>query len=174
MQSQPKAPVRNINTEYLHGLEVISNKIYPLPGSECKGGTKDPRHKHLPSGEASVVMFDHLATIRHRDTNTLFVAFRQTMDALHFEQTDPDKYPSWLMDSDVKKTELSIYIHYIKFPYSVRPTAVVKDRSITDVSGQTRIHLWLSEIGIPWVFDTVAYFLLQNNVITQEMYGKMV
>src|SRR5690242_11597149 len=102
-----KDPVRSINQEFLLGLEVMSTKIYPLPGGQCRGGQIDPRHKHLPSGEASVNMFDHLATVRHRASNMWFVAFRQTMDALHFEQRDPTKYPSWLMDSDVKKTELS-------------------------------------------------------------------
>lgn len=173
MENHLKHPVRNVNQEYLLWLEVLSNKIYPLPGSHCKGGKVDSRHKNLPEREASVNMFDHLATIRHRPTGMLFVVFRQTMDALHFEQRDPVKYPSWLMDSDVKKTELSVYIHTILPPYVTNPTLVAKDPKIINVASQTRIHLWLSEISVNWVFDTVAYFLLQKNVITQEMYGKL-
>lgn len=172
METKLKDPVRNINPEYLQGLEVLSNKEFPLPGSKCKGGSVDIRHKHL-SGAAEVVLFDHLATVRHKSSSMVFVAFRKTMDALHLEQNDPTKYPSWLMDSSVKKTELDVYIHALKSPYNTNPGLVLKDAAIVDASAQTRVDKWLAPIITPWVFDTVAYFLLKNNVITEEMYGKI-
>lgn len=166
-------PVRQVNNEYLLGLEVVSNKEMPLAGARCAGGDRDPRFSHLESGTAEAVLFNHLATIRHRPTGMWFVAFKKTLDALHLEQSDPGKYPQWLMDSDVKKTELDIYIHIVKSPYDKNPRSVTNDRSIMDVTAQTRIHKWLQEITTPWIFDTVAYFLLKNNLITQEMYGRI-
>jgi hypothetical protein len=168
---QFKDPVRNVNQEFLHGLEVVSNKEFALPGAKCKGGDRDPRFSHLAPGTAEMVAFNHLATIRHRPTGAMFVAFRKTLDALHFEQQNPDKYPQWLMDSDVKKTELATYIHMVKAPYDKDPGKVRHDSSIMDTSGQTRVDKWLQAITTPWIFDTVAYFLLKNNIITQEMYG---
>src|SRR4051812_20505513 len=115
-QPQLKDPVRNISQEYLFGLEVLSNKEFPLPGGKCRGGDKDPRFKHLPSGTGEAVLFNHLTTVRHKPTNTTFVSFKKTLDALHLEQKDPNKYPSWLMDGDLKKTELDVYIHIVKPP----------------------------------------------------------
>lgn len=167
-----KHPVRNINAEYMSGLQVLSNKEYPLPGAHCRGASKDARHTHL-SGTAEVVLFNHIATVRHKPTNTWFVVFKKTMDALHLEQQDPTKYPKWLMDSSLKEGELTIHIHTIKPPYADNPMLVARDRAIIDATAQTRVHLWLSEIGLPWVFDTVAYYLLKNNIINQDMYGKM-
>jgi hypothetical protein len=168
-----KAPTRQVNHEYLIGLDVLSQKEYPLPGATIRGGDRDPRFLHLAPGTAEALLFTHLATVRHRASGMVFVAFKKTMDALHLEQSDTSKYPKWLMDSDVKKSELDIYIHAVMSPYNTDPRLVTKDRSITDVGGQTRVHKWLSEITTPWVFDTVAYFLLKNNIISQEWYGKI-
>lgn len=171
-QTEYKDPVRQVNQEFLHGLEVLSNKEFPLPGARIRGGDRDPRFSHLAPGIAEMSVFDHLATVRHRPSGTIYVAFKKTMDALHFEQQDPTKYPTWLMDSTVKKTELDVYIHMVKAPYDKNPSAVLGDRRITDVASQTRVHMWLHEISLPWVFDTVAHFLLKNHIITEEMYGK--
>jgi len=170
-----KDPVRNINAEYLQGLEVLSQKEYPLPGATCRGGSPDPRLKlNKKEADGQVVLFNHLATVRHKPTNTWFVVFKKTMDALLLEQQDPAKYPKWLMDSPQKSGELSVHIHTIKPPYSSNPILVAKDRAIMDTTAQTRVHLWLSEIGLSWVFDTVAYYLLKNKIITEEMYGTIV
>lgn len=170
---QFKDPVRSINAEWMQGLEVVSNKEYPLPGAKCRGGSVDPRHTHLQKDTAEVLLFVHLATVRHNPTNTWFVVFKQTMDALHLEQQDTEKYPKWLMDSQLKKTELSIHIHSVLPPYSSNPILVTKDPKIMDTTAQTRVHLWLGEIATPWVFDTLAYYLLQNKIITQDMYGRL-
>ena len=168
-----KDPVRSINQEFLQGLSVLSNKEFPLPGAVCRGGDRDPRFKHLSPGTGEMCLFTHLATIRHNPTGSYFVVFQKTLDALHLEQQDPTKYPEWLMDSNFKKGELSIYIHMVKPPYDKNPGLVRADRSITDASAQTRVHKWLQEIATPWVFDTVAYFLLKNHIINEEMYGKI-
>lgn len=168
-----KDPVRNINQEFLQGLEVLSNKEFPLPGARCRGGDRDPRFSHLAPGTAELVLFNHLATIRHPKSGMVFVVFRQTLDALHLEQQDPIKYPTWLMDSAQKKSELATYIHIMKAPYDKNPGRVANDVSIVAPTGQTRVDKWLQEIQIPWVFDTVAYFLLHNKIISEEMYGKI-
>ena len=168
-----KAPTRQVNHEYLLGLDVLSQKEYPLPGATIRGGDRDPRFSHLAPGTAEMVVFTHQATIRHRSSNMVFVAFKKTLDALHLEQQDTSKYPKWLMDSDVKKSELDIYIHTVIPPYNKDPRLVIRDRTITDVSSQTRVHKWLQEITEPWIFDTLAYFLLKDKIITQEMYGKI-
>lgn len=172
-QARYRDPVRNVNREFIHDLEVISNKEMPLPGARCRGGEKDPRFTHLSAGTGEAILFDHLATVRHKRTGMIFVVFKKTMDALHLEQTDISKYPSWLMDSTVKKSELDVYIHTLKAPYDKNPGLVTRDRTIIDPTAQTRIHKWLTEITTPWVFDSVAYFLLSNKIITQEMYGKI-
>lgn len=166
-------PVRNINQEYLHGLEILSNKKFPLPGARCKGGSVDPRFTHIDSSTGEMLFFEHLATVRHKASDMVFVAFQQTMDALHLEQKDPAKYPKWLMDSKEKSTELSIYIHSVKPPYNLNPARVVQDSAITTPTAQTRTAKWLQEIQETWVFDTVSYFLLNNKIITPEMYRKI-
>jgi|SRR5271166_4184771 len=168
-----KDPVRNVNQEFLQGLEVLSNKEFDLPGARCRGGDRDPRFSHLAPGTAEMTLFTHLATVRHPRSQMVFVAFRKTLDALHLEQTDPVKYPAWLMDDKVKKTELSTYIHSVKAPYDRNPSLVLKDGTIMGVTGQTRVDRWLQEIPVAWVFDTVAYFLLKNHIITEEMYGSI-
>lgn len=164
-------PVRQINSEYLYGLDVLSNKEFSLPGGVCRGGDRDPRHTHLGPGTAEVVIFKHLATIRHKPSKALFVVFKKTMDALLIEQADTIKYPKWLMDSQVKQTELSIYIHLVKHPYSDNPSLVTADNNITTPTAQTRVHKWLDEVSTEWMFDTVAFFLLKNHIINEEMYG---
>ena len=168
-----KDPVRNVNQEFLQGLEVLSNKEFALPGARCKGGDRDPRFSHLAPGTGEMTLFTHLATVRHVRSGTVYVAFRKTLDALHLEQTDPVKYPAWLMDDKVKKTELSTYIHIVKSPYDRNPAQVLRDGSIMDTTSQTRVDRWLQEITTPWIFDTVAYFLLKNKIITEEMYGSI-
>jgi hypothetical protein len=171
-QAAYKDPVRQVNQEFLHGMEVLSNREFPLPGARVRGGDRDPRFSHLAPGTGEMCVFNHVATVLHKPTGIIYVAFKKTMDALHFEQQDPTKYPQWLMDSNVKKTELDIYIHMVKAPYDKKPNTVLGDRRITDVGSQTRVHQWLEEIKLPWIFDTVAHFLLKNHIITEEMYGK--
>jgi hypothetical protein len=163
------AIMRNVSQELLAHLHLEDNKIRPLPGGTGRrsGSEPDPRLSHLQgtSGD-EVTFYEHLATIRYkgdgpsRSKDLFFVAFRQTMDALMLEQSDPGKYPEWLMKDPVKKTELKTYIYQV----AKHPKQVQVMRSFED---------WLEHIADPMVFDTLAYFLLHNKIISQEMYGSL-
>lgn len=166
---QLKPPIRNINREILSRLTLEDNKVRPLQGAVGhRTGEIDARLSQLKPmtgiDQSDVVCFyEHVATIRYHDDSgqdKFFVAFRQTMDALLLEQSDPEKYPEWMMKHPVKKTELSIYIY-----------AVVRHWKQVPV---LRTHEdWLAHIADPMMFDTVAHFLLSQNVISQEMYGRL-
>lgn len=172
----PRGPVRSVNAQFLQGLSVVSNRVYPLPGGVCQKVVTDSRLTHLASLTDlpdTICLFEHVATVFHKDTNQFFVVFRKTMDALLHEQQDSKLYPQWLMDSAVKATELSVFIHFVKDPFNKNPSTVTRDRSIMDTTRQTRLDKWLEPITITWVFDTLAYYLLHNKIISEEMYGKI-
>jgi hypothetical protein len=160
------AMMRNVSQEILAHLHLEDNKVRPLPGGSGPRSTEpDPRLSHLQGILGDVVTFyEHLATIRYRDPSgnsrkdMFFVAFRQTMDALMLEQSDPEKYPEWLMKDAVKKTELRTYIYRVA-------------RHPKEVPAMNSFEDWLEHIENHMVFDTVAYFLLHNKVISEEMYG---
>ena len=173
MPQQYRDPVRSINAEFLSDLEVVSNKIYPLPGATFDRPTiADPRVNlkvsNVPQSN-KITYFEHIATIRHKSTNRFFVAFRETMDALYARQQDTTKYPAWLMDSPQKKTELKTYI------YAVRESSPGVPLVPSQMPKITNHEDWLVHIGDgpEWIFDTISYFLLKNNVIDSNMYGSM-
>lgn len=168
-----KHPVRNINNSLLERLELVSTDVKPLPGAVGRRvGDVDPRLSNLKPNVGlgnisdTVCYYEHLSTIRCRRHLTLsrqdefFVAFRQTMDALLLEQSNAQLYPEFLMKSDVKKTELKVYIYQV----TALPRTIPILRSHED---------WLKPIGDPGVFDTIAYFLLTRGVFTEEMYGSI-
>ena len=150
---------RPVSQEILAGLEVLDNGIYPLPGAfGRRPGALDPRLIHITTKDSDVVCFyEHLATVRHRPSGIMFVAFRETMDALLMKQKDPARFPKWLMDHPVKKTELSTYIYRVKrLP-----------------AKEMRTHEeWLEHVADTITFDTICFFLLKNGIITQEAYGR--
>ena len=158
-----QVPGRTINPEFLSKLELVSDKIFPLPGaSVMRGNYLDPRIRNwnipgLSNGE-KVCLYEHIATVRHQPSDTFFVAFRQTMDCLLIEQKDPDKYPEWLMKSEAKKTELSIHIYQVRMinGIHVMPKNLVHMNSHED---------WLQEIPDAQIFETVATFLLKNDAV---------
>ena len=163
-------PFRQVNAELLSNLELESNKVYPLPGAiVARRAPPDPRLSHLKTGTVSgdilgpkesdkICYYEHIATIRDKISKRFYVAFRQTMDALMLEQNDSLLYPEWLIKSSVKKTELLIYIYQVyKVPFE----------------GMKSHEDWLRQITDVPEFDTLAYFLLSKNVISQDMYGKM-
>jgi hypothetical protein len=165
-------PVRNVNKEFLAGLETVSNKIYPLPGATFRRGIDiDPRLSklHAMAGtplKDEITYYEHIATVRNRVDNRYFIAFRQTMDALLIDFKDPTKYPEWLIKSDIKKAELKTHIYAVKM-FNGQP---VLPRNLTII----RTHEdYLEHIGQDWVFDTIAYFLMTNKVITLDMYTRM-
>ena len=153
-------PNRQVNQEWLAGLVIEDVKQYPLPGAYgTRQARPDERLSHLtPKYADKVCYYMHVATIQHKPTGLFFVAFRETMDALLAAQSDPAKFPEWLMKHPVKKTELSVFIYRVK----CKPTE--------NMHGHED---WLEYIAEPWIQDTLAYFLLQSGVFTQEMYGHM-
>lgn len=162
---------RSINQDFLDGLEVVSNKIYPLPGATFeRRGEVDSRVSSMAASNVAknnlITFYEHIATVRHRASGRLFVAFRQTRDALMLEQSDKKIYPAWLMKSDVKNTELKVHIYTVKMcdGRPVMPTATTSTHED-----------WLEHLGDsnPWVFDTLVFYLLRNHIISEEMYGKM-
>lgn len=163
------AMMRNVSQEILAHLHLEDNKVRPLPGGSGRRvtSTPDSRLGHLQGNIGDEVTFyEHVATVRFKDPggNTrkdiFFVAFRQTMDALLLEQSDPEKYPEWLMKDPVKKTELRTYIYRM----ARHPKQVAVMHSFED---------WLDHVADPMTFDTVAYFLLHNKIISEEMYGRI-
>lgn len=153
-------PIRSINSELLHRLEMVSDHISPLPGgSGRRVGGVDPRlNIQGPLGD-TVTYYEHIATVREAGTGIYYVAFKETADALFARSQDLTKYPEWLMKTKEKQNERMIFIHQVyRHPKNV-PTI----RSQDD---------WLTPIKDPSVFDTVAYFLSKSGVFTAEQYKR--
>lgn len=154
-------PVRPLNLEFLMGLELVTTKIYPLPGATGRrqdSTQADPRlsglqGQTLPGDE--VTYYEHIATVRHTPTNTFFVAFRETMDAFLARQQDPAKYPEWLMKSPEKQAERTIHIYMA----TRHPKSVAILRSHED---------WLSHVADVAVFDALSHFLHRHHVIDDK------
>jgi hypothetical protein len=68
----------------------------------------------------------------------IYVAFRETMDALLKRQQDPVKFPAWLMNHPVKKTER--HIHILRAKANPKPIAAAKG------SSEMWFPQWLAEI----------------------------
>lgn len=161
-----KDPVRPINREFLLGLELLDTKMYPLPGAT--GRRQDPtqadprlsglKDTTLPGEE--ITYYEAIASVRHKPTSTFFVVFRETMDAFLARQKDTGKFPEWLMKSPEKQTERNIYIYFVK----CHPKTVPILRSHED---------WLGPIDNEVTFDTLAYFLHQQNVIDAKIYSSL-
>ena len=98
-----------------------------------------------------VCYYEHMTTIRHKKTGSLYIVFRETRDAQLAQQNDLTRYPKWLMDHAVKDDERSVYIHIAK------PNAVQLLKK-----GVSNIGEWLDPISEQWQFDTIAYFLLKS------------
>lgn len=156
-----KDPVRGVNSAFLAGLELVSNKIHPLAGATGRRleDEVDARLSGLagttPVGD-EVTYYEHIATVYHRPTRQFFVAFRETMDAFMVRQRDPSKYPEWLMKSPEKQTERHIHIYMVK----CHPSEVAILRSHED---------WLASISNDQTFDALHYFLVRNEVIPDKV-----
>ena len=162
-----KLASRHVNSEYLQDLEVLENQVYPLQGASGPRSTRDPRLQMFVGAPMAklneldmVCYYEHMTTLRHKKTGTLYVIFRETRDAQMAQQNDPVKYPKWLMDHAVKDDERAIYIHIAK------PNAVQLLKK-----GVSNIGEWLDPISEPWQFDAIAYFLLKSGLWTEKMYG---
>ena len=154
--------LRNVNPEFLAGLEMVSTKIYPLPGATGRRLDSEPDTRLsglkglTPVGD-TITYYEHLATVRHRPTNIFYVAFRETMDAFLARQKDPTKYPEWLMKAPGKQKEKMIFIYLVvKHP---KQLAVINSHED-----------WLSPIESEPVFDSLVTFLVRNNVVDAKAF----
>ena len=155
-----------LDPEFLSSLEVLDTTERPMPGSWVQKKSVDPRLEGLkpmwfqgqavgPGEVREIALYTHIATLRHKKSGKVFVAFKESMDALLDRQQDPVKYPSWLMHHPVKKTELQIHIYQV-----VRRPADRYDRS------------WIAPLESDIVFDTIAWFLLRKGILTEEMFSR--
>jgi hypothetical protein len=103
-----------------------------------------------------------MTTVRHTPTGTYYVIFRETKDAQLAQQSDPAKYPKWLMNHPVKDDERSVYIHMAK------PNAQALLRK-----GVSSIADWLDEIPNAQTFNDISWFLLKSGIFTEKMYGSI-
>jgi hypothetical protein len=163
-------PVRNVDMVFVASLDLLERDVRPLPGSFVHRKEVDPRLTGLkvmmtsdgaagPREGDEIALYESVALMRHRPTGHVYLAFRQTMDLLMMEQRDPKKYPMWLMDHPVKRTELKIHVARVK-----SKPAGKDDREWLE---------WLPETPADdRVFDSIAYFLLRRQVISEAMYGQ--
>lgn len=166
-----KLKTKEVSSEFVRNLELVSSNIFPLPGATFdKGNYSDPRIKLLPSSlgpdSNKITLYEHVATIRDKKTDRFYVAFRQTMDCLFLEQRDINKFPEWLMKSQVKNTELSVHIYQV----IERNGKHLFPRSIPNL----RTHEdWLKPILDQTIFESVAHFLLKQPSVSIEMFKKV-
>jgi hypothetical protein len=163
-------PVRPIDAEWMAYLEVLDQDIRAMPGSfvSRKGGV-DPRLTGLkvmftstgavgPREGDEIALYEHVARVRHRTSGQQFVAFRETMDVLMARQTDPEKFPMWVMNHPVKKTELRIYFARVLH----KPSGKYDNR-------------WLEFLpetpAGDRIFDTLHFYLSRRGILKEEMYG---
>lgn len=135
---------RKINQEFLYNLEVTRDDRFPLPGAVCRnqGDSRINLVSNIAKASNETILCEHLATIRHRSSNRVFIVYRDTVDALFMESQDLIKFPKWLMDDPRKQEERSIRINEM-----LRPPTDKYDRD------------WLSDTLTDVEYDTLAYFL---------------
>src|SRR5690349_11945257 len=107
---------QQVDAQFLSQLELLDAGIYPLPGGSVRRGSStvldvDSRLTvQSPLSTDVLTFYEHVLSVRHKPTGRIYVAFRETMDALLMRQKDPALFPKWLMENPVKKTELNIHI----------------------------------------------------------------
>ena len=164
---QAPLPGLSVDMEFVSRLELLDRTERPMPGSWVqRKPCPDPRLPGLkpvfgpgwtvqrPDSE-EVSLYTHVATVLHRPSNKMFVAFKESMDALLERQNDPVLYPEWLMKHPVKKTELRIYIYLV-----LRKPSGRYDRD------------WILPLDDDRIFESISYFLLRKGVVTEEMFAK--
>ena len=153
---------------WLGQLEILEVQTYPLPGGSVRRGSSldvDPRlNVRSPLSTDILTFYEHVAAVRHKPSGRIYVAYRETRDTLLLRQKDPEKYPAWLMQHPVKQTELE----------TVFREAYDNPRRLKEIYGQGEIWFdkWLRYIECEWVHETLAYFLLSNNFVKQEMFAR--
>ena len=138
---------RQIDQEFLSGLEVTNDKRFPMPGSIVKN-PGDPRislSSNIAKPSDKVILAEHLATIRHKSTARVFIVYRDTVDALFLESQDLIKFPKWLMNDPRKLEERSIRVNEM-----IRAPKDEYDRE------------WLGPELDNKTYDTIAWFLYNH------------
>jgi hypothetical protein len=157
-----------VDFEFVAGLEVLDKTIRPMPGSWIRVQDVDPRLTKAvpmliggqsvgPKAVREISTCEHMATLRSKTRNVLYICFRETMDALYLRQQDLTKFPEWLMKDRVKRTELKIFVAEI-----LRKPAGRDDRG------------WLRFLDGPEsdvVFESIVWYLLRKKILLEEMYG---
>jgi hypothetical protein len=175
---------RSINPALLGSLELVSDKIHPLPGATGRRleSEYDKRLSGLtgtPTGD-NVTYYEHIATLRDKASRGFFVAFRETMDAFlarfavcgctspafdargqcqNCLKWDPTRFPEWLMKSPEKQAERFIHIYAVR----CHPSQVAVMRSHED---------WLTPIADDQTFDTLAYFLEKQGIVKEQIHKR--
>lgn len=149
-----KLSTQPISLELISQMELINVEKKPLPGSYTRRKELDPRLSGLSSLNTKesdeVVLYEHVATIKMG--NDLYIAFRETMDCLLNRQDDTNRFPEWLMKSDLKKAELKIHLSKV-----LRRPADKYDNG------------WLEFIDNDMLFNSICYFLVQRKVLGPEV-----
>ena len=165
-QPPTKFASKQVNLEFIQGLEVMENEVYPLQGATGERQSRDSRLSTFVgaglSQGSTVCYYEHMTTVRHTPTGTYYIVFRETKDAQLAQQSDPIKYPKWLMNHPVKDDERSVYIHMAK------PNAQALLRK-----GVSSIADWLDEIPNAQTFNDISWFLLKSGIFTEKMYGSI-
>lgn len=162
-----KLPTKGVNLEWMGQLELLEARVYPLPGASVRRGSLgvDPRLVVRDAKSDDVITFlEHVASVRHKPTMQIYVAARETMDALLVRQQDPVKFPAWLMKHQVKTTEL--HIHILRARCNPKPLIASKGTS------EEWYRQWLAEIEEDWMHQTLTYYLLHNNFVSESFYAK--
>lgn len=151
---------RPISMEIYQQLELLDRDVYPMPGSYMKRSEFDPRLPGLNSLNTKhsdeIIWYEHLATFRLGKDGPLYVAFRETMDALLARQRDPLRFPEWLMKSKEKRSELTIHVARV-----LRRPSDKYDRGWLE---------FLETAGQETLFETISHFLIQQKVVPEDSY----
>jgi len=157
-------PVRPVNLEFMAQLEVLDASVYPLPGGSAQRKEPDPRlHIDHPKDSDVLTFYEHLASVRHKPSGKIFVAFRETMDALMGRQQNPERYPAWIFNEQVKQTELRIHIYQV----TANPKTLAKSHG---VSGQTWFFEWLAPVEDEGIHESLVFYLMNQKILDPEMY----
>lgn len=107
-------PSRGVNLEWVGNLELLEVNDPPkaLPGATVQRvWSPDDRLVIRDAKDTDLVCFyESVAAVRHKKTLTIYVIFRETIDALMSQQKDRTLYPKWLMDHPTKRAERRFYI----------------------------------------------------------------
>ncbi len=152
-----------VNAEFVASLELLENRVMPLPGATVPRPWEPDSRVLLPLGSKSsdlITLYEHVATLRHRPSKKIYVVARETIDCLYYQQQDPAKFPRWIMQLEEKKAELRIFF------FSVRNENIVQFRALGNTEWWPQ---WLEDVSSDVLHDSLTHYLLHNRLIQKEM-----